>query len=189
MSDHFKITGFLKRLKSNLVQDSYSAYGSWLFGLRKKGPKKDNNKKEESAKPFDNPENEKLFKLGETLGLTKDETEDALELVVKATAKFSKKLDVSAVILSNDIIKYPFDHDFSFDIPENSLNEIERKYPDLHLAICNPFEFFYKFPKTVSVEMFKKFSYTDILDFSRRCPEEYRTLSTLSEPEEENEST
>lgn len=190
MSDNFRINDILNRLKSNLIRDSHSSGSFALFG---KAKARKEFKEEESKEPFYNTaEFEKLFKLGESLGLNKKEVKEALELVVKATAYLPKNTDVSTVLLNNNHIKYPhiqpLDEQLS-KIPETMLNDIKDRMPELYLAIKNPFEFMCKHPKTVSIEIFKSFSYNNLLDFSRLNPEEHKILSDEALKENKDEST
>lgn len=189
MSDNFKINSIFSRLKSHFVRDSYSssspAYGA--SGKKNKDEQQEPEKDQDAL--ISNPANEKLFKLGEELGLSIAEVIESVELILKAISKFPGNTDTAIAILSNDLIKYPQYEGYLSDIPEKVLLEIEQKSPDLHLAISKPFEFMCKYPKTVSLEMYRKFSYTEILDFSRSCPEEYELIKEQATIEREDESS
>lgn len=175
MSD-LRINSLFNRIKNTFIERGAGGGPGW-------GSAEQKNKKEKQEQPekkdyyFINPENEKFFKLGKKLGLNVNEVSEALDLMSKATARFSAKTDTSTVLLNNDFIKYPAELEFISLIPEKVLSELEKTYPELHLAITDPFEFMCKFPKTVCLERYKKFSYQEILEFSSRCPEDYKVLS------------
>lgn len=175
MSD-FRINSFIDRIKNTFVDRGGGSGSGWVSG----GQKKKRQRQEQQPKKdyyFINPQNEKFFKLGEKLGLTVNEVTKALDLISKATARYPAKTDTSSVLLNNDFIKYPSELEFISLIPEKAFPEIQTTYPDLYLAITNPFEFMCKYPKTVSLERYKKFSYQEILEFSSKCPDDYQVLS------------
>ena len=174
MSDRFKINNIFSRIKSHFVGDSYSSSsGGFLkasFSKKKRKQQDDNN--ETITTSISN----KLFKLGEDLGLSSEEVTKAIELILKATEDIPGNYDISSVILSNNIVHFPEYDKNQFHIPEKFLKEIEKKSPDLYLALTNPLEFMCKYPKTVSIERFKNFTYGEILEFSNKCLEEYEIL-------------
>lgn len=191
MSDNFRINDIFNRLKSNLVRDSQGS-GNFAIWGNFKGKKKFQEEEKDKDPFFNSSEFEKLFNLGESLGLNKNEVKEALELILKATAQLPKNTDVSTVLLSNNLIKYPvIEHhdDMISKIPGNLLNEIKTKSPELYLAITNPFEFMCKHPKTVSLETYKSFSYQKLLEFNRLCPEEHKILSQEAYKEIKDDTT
>jgi hypothetical protein len=188
MTDPLKIDGLINRLKSRFIKDSYGQSASWQTVKRKR--EEDTGWKDDNTDSIlEDPENEKFFKLGQALGLKKNEIIEAMELLQDATSQYPDNADAASLVLQNERIKYPVVEKFIDDIPENLLEELKDKYPDLYMAIKNPFEFICKYPDTLSEEMFRKLSYTELLDFSRRCPEHYNRLSEARKQKDENDAT
>jgi hypothetical protein len=188
MTDPLKINNLMSRLKSRFVKDNHGSGVPWVFSKKQKEPS-EQFVEEKKATVFDNPENEKFFKLGETLGLTKKEVIEALELLFKATEKYPENMDAGSVVLTNELVKFPYVEDFQDDIPDKLLQEMEKRFPDLYLAITTPFEFMCKYPATISNEYYVKFSYTELLDFGRKCPEQYEKLSEINKVDGSNDSS
>jgi hypothetical protein len=188
MSDPLSIIGFLRRLKSNVVEDGQSSHGSGVFARSKKRKVEEKKSTNDSEELFESPENEKIINLAQIFGLSRNETVEALDVLVKATNSYAKSLDISTLLLTNNVIKYPSEELLASNIPPKLLKEIEEKFPDISFAINNRFEFLCKYPKLVSPELFKKFTYFEVLDFSRRCPEEHQSISNLLKHERDDES-
>ena len=187
MSDNLRIGNFLSHIKGCVLGQSCGSYNPWA-AIRKDGQQK-NKQQNNEHNYYVNPANDKLFNLGEMLGLTKEEVNKAIELITKATSQHDQKTDVSSIILSNELIKYPAEEEFISLIPEKALPDIEKEFPDLYMAITNPFEFMCNHPKTITAERYKKFTYAEILQFSEKCPDEYNILKEATRPEYNDEAT
>lgn len=188
MSDDLKINSFLNRIKSRFVGDSYSSLSPAYFARSKK--RKEGQQDEEPEELYiANPENEKLFNLGYSLGLSKNEVVEMVEMAIKAISGCPDSADFAGVILVNDTVKYPELKDPIPEMHPKVLDELKETNYDMYLVLTNPFDFMCKYPKTVSLERYKKFTYSEILEFSTKCPQEYEALAELARVERENEGT
>lgn len=188
MSDPIRINNFFNRFKNQFHSDSHGSGASYSGSS---GEEKD--KKEDSFEfhfpTADDPLNHRIFKLAKSLGLKDDEIFEAIDLMLKATKDAPQNADISSVILSNEYIKYPDCSGFENKITHKDLEKAKDEMPDVYLALNDKYQFFCKYPKTLSSELYKKFSYPEVLDFSSKCPKEYNKLSEKLRLERNNEST
>lgn len=186
MSDPLKISNLIGRFKSRFSSDGYGSAGSYYASSSNKENEEDSGYKFDFEN-VDDPANNKLFKLGLMVGLKKDEILEAFDLVLKATENTSQNADFASVILSNDMVKFPDCKDFDNKVSTKDLDRIKNDIPDLCLALNDRFQFFCKYPKTLSLNLYRKFSFQESLEFSTKCPDEYKVFSEMIKEERNNE--
>lgn len=179
MSDFLKIDNIVNMFKTKVAKDKQGGAFAFFAKIKSKKPI-DFFEKDDEVNFADHSQIANLIDAAIKLGLTEEEALEALESLVKILSKYCKSLDVSDFILSNDTVKYPkYDENIKFN--DKVLQDIEKKFPDLFLALKSPFKFFCKFPKTLTKDHYKKFTYPEILEFHRLHPEESDLLSNISE--------